>query len=125
MSALNGVYVDTDKTIYVRAGDSGSVTIGGIPTDENYKVSLGVYNPLNKEIIAETSNHSANEEQVSLGISTDMTTTIGVGRYYYAIKLSVQGEEQTVLPKAQLDDDNKLFIPNAPIFIVKPKMVEG
>lgn len=125
MSALNGVYVDTDKTIYVRAGDSGSVTIGGIPTDENYKVSLGVYNPLNKEIIAETSNHSANEEQVSLGISTDMTTTIGVGRYYYAIKLSAQGEEQTVLPKAQLDDDNKLFIPNAPIFIVKPKMVEG
>jgi len=125
MSALNGVYVDTDKTIYVRAGDSGSVTIGGIPTDENYKVSLGVYNPLNKEIIAETSNHSANEEQVPLAISTDMTTTIGVGRYYYAIKLSVQGEEQTVLPKAQLDEDNKLFIPNAPIFIVKPKMVEG
>lgn len=125
MSALNGVYVDTDKTIYVRAGDSGSVTIGGIPTDENYKVSLGVYNPLNKEIIAETTEHSENSDEVTLDISTDMTETIGVGRYYYAIKLSAQGEEQTVLPKAQLDDDNKLFIPNAPIFIVKPKMVEG
>lgn len=125
MSALNGVYVDTDKTIYVRAGDSGSITIGGIPTDENYKVSLGVYNPLTHEIITETSNHSANEEQVSLAISTDMTETIGAGRYYYAIKLSYQDNEQTVLPKAQLDDDNKLFIPNAPIFIVKPKIVEG
>jgi hypothetical protein len=125
MSALNGVYVDTDKTIYVRAGDSGRITIGGIPTDENYKVSLGVYNPLTHEIIAETSNHSENEEEVSLGISTDMTETIGAGRYYYAIKLSAQGEEQTVLPKAQLDDDNKLFIPNAPIFVVKPKLVEG
>ena len=123
--SLNGVYVDTDKTIYVRAGDSGSVTIDGIPTDENYQVSLGVYNPLSKEIIAETSEHSANQEEITLDISSEMTEKIGTGRYYYAIKLSVGNNEQTVLPKAQLDDDNKLFIPNAPIFVVKPKMVEG
>jgi hypothetical protein len=125
MSALNGVYVDTDKTIYVRQGDSGSITISGIPTDDNYKVSLGVYNPLNHEIIAETHENSMESDEIGLQISKDMTETIGVGRYYYAIKLSVGQNEQTVLPKAQLDDDNKLFIPNAPIFIVKPKMVEG
>lgn len=125
MSALNGVYVDTDKTIYVRDGDSGSVTIGGIPTDENYKVSLGVYNPLSKEIIAETQTDSNNLDEVTLDISTEMTEKIGTGRYYYAIKLSIGNNEQTVLPKAQLDDDNKLFIPNAPIFIVKSKLVEG
>lgn len=125
MSALNGVYVDTTKTIYVRKGDSGSITINGIPTDENYKVSLGVYNPLSKEIITETQTNSNNLAEVTLGISTEMTELIGEGRYYYAIKLAKGNDEQTVLPKAQLDSDNKLFIPNAPIFIVKAKLVEG
>lgn len=125
MSVLNGVYVDVNNTIYVRCGDSGTVTITGIPTDENYHVSLGVYNPLSKEIITETSANSNSQETITLDISVSMTETIGVGTYFYAIKLCHGSDEQTVLPKATIDSQGVLQRPLAPNFIVSPKLVEG
>lgn len=125
MSVLNGVYVDEQNTIYVRKGDSGTVSVTGIPTDADYKVSLGVFNPLSKEIITETSVSSDEEDHVTLEISTDMTELIGVGRYYYAIKLSSGDEEQTVLPSASIGEDGVLKTVLPPVFIVSPKMVQG
>lgn len=125
MSILNGVYVDANNTIYVRCGDSGQIVISGLPTDENYKVSLGVYNPLDNQIIAETHANSSSEESVTLDISTEMTEGIGVGKYFYAIKLSHSSDEQTVLPCASVDSKGALITPTAPTFMVGKKLVEG
>lgn len=125
MSQLNGIYVDNAGTMYARTGDSGFVVISGVPTDDNYKVSLGIYNPLNKKIIAETSASSSSNDEVTLNISTDMTTSVGPGRYFYAIKLSASGKEQTVVPRAFVDEQGVLHTPAAPIFLLSPKLVEG
>jgi hypothetical protein len=125
MSELNGVYVDSKNDIYVRCGDSGKITITGLPTDGNYKVVLGVYNPLTKEIVAEAIEHSSNEESIELAIGSSMTETIGVGHYFYAIKLILNSDEQTVLPKASVDESGVIQLPIAPSFFVSPKMAEG
>lgn len=122
---LNGVYVDSEKNIYVRQGDSGTITLTGIPTDENYKLSLGVFNPLNQEIVAETSSQSNSMATASLTISAAMTNSLPSGKYFYAIKLSSGANEQTVLPQPIIDSDNNVTMVNAPFFYVRPKLVEG
>lgn len=125
MSQLNGVYVDANNKIYVRCGDSGTITLTGIPTDENYKASLGIYNPLTKQIIAETSANTGEHDFVSLNISSEMTESIGAGNYFYAIKLAKGDSEQTVLPRIETDAEGNMNMPLAPTFFVSPKMVEG
>ena len=126
MSQLNGIYVDVNGDIKCRLGDSGSIHFTGIPKDDDYKVSLAVVNPVDGKILNEISVQSDEENHVDIPISVSFTTSLGVGRFFYGVKLTdSEGAEQTVLPKAIEGEDGNISIDNPPIFIVKPLLVEG
>lgn len=126
MSQLNAIYVDTEGNISCRLGDSGVVYITGIPTDDDYKVSLGVVNPPDKSILNEVSVQSNQAEDVSIPLNVAFTESLGVGRFYYGVKLTgSDGEEQTVLPNSFMDDDGQIEIARPNTFTVKPKLAEG
>ena len=100
--------------------------MSGIPTDEDYKVSFSVVNPADKKILNEVSVQSGNSDTLEIPISVAFTTSLGVGRFFYGIKLTDSlGEEQTVIPKATEDEEGHIAIANPPSFIVKPLIVEG
>lgn len=126
MSELNGIYVDINGDIKCRLGDSGSITITDIPTDDDYKVSFAVINPVGMEILQEVSVQSDNEEEIEIPISVAFTTSLGVGKFFYGLKLTdSDGEEQTVMPMAYEDEDGNVGINNPNTFTVKPLLVEG
>lgn len=126
MSTLQGIYVDTEGNISCRKGDSGSVFITGVPTDDDYKVSLGVVNPPDGVILNEINVSSNQESEVTIPVPVAFTESLGVGRFFYGIKLtSSEGVEQTVIPNAYLDDEGQIEIAAPKSFTVKPKLVEG
>lgn len=125
MATLIGVFVDRNYNIFVRKGDSGSIVIRNIPIDHNYKVSLGIVNPDNGNIVKEISTNSLTAETAQINISTSDTESIGEGKWLYGIKLSYNGEETTVIPNAYKNTGGCLDIPLPPTFNVLPKLVEG
>ena len=126
MSTLNGIYVDEEGNIQCRKGDSGSIGITGLPKDDDYAVTLGIYDPKTKEILAETTVQSEENKEVEMPISTDFTESLGVGRFFYGIKLTDStGEDQTVVPNAFMDEDGHITMGTPKLFTVKPKLVEG
>ena len=126
MSILQAIFVDTEGNISCRKGDSGSVFLTNVPTDDNYKVSLGVINPPNRVILNEIQVDSNQQSEVEIKIPVSFTESLGVGRFFYGIKLTgSDGEEQTVIPNAYMDDDGQIEIASPNTFIVKPKLAEG
>lgn len=126
MSVLEAIFVDTEGNISCRLGDSGNIYITGVPTDDTYKVSLGVVNPPDRTILNEISVQSNQQSEVTMPIPTSFTESLGVGRFYYGIKLTgSDGVEQTVIPNAYMDDDGQVEIAKPNTFIVKPKLAEG
>lgn len=126
MSILQAIFVDLEGNISCRLGDSGSVFVTGVPTDDVYTVSLGVVNPPDKQILNEVSISSGGQEEVEIPISVEFTESLGVGRFYYGIKLtSSSGQEQTVIPNAFMDEDGQIEIARPNTFTVKPKLAEG
>ena len=126
MSVLEAIFVDTEGNISCRLGDSGNIYITGVPTDDTYKVSLGVVNPPDRPILNEISVQSNQQSEVTMPIPTSFTESLGVGRFYYGIKLTgSDGVEQTVIPNAYMDDDGQVEIAKPNTFIVKPKLAEG
>lgn len=126
MSELNGIYVDINGDIKCRLGDSGSISVTGIPKDDDYKVSLAVFNPADRMILNEVSVQSDEEDSVDIPISAAFTKSLGVGRFFYGIKLTDStGEEQTVVPGATEDESGNIAMLTPNTFTVKPKLVEG
>ena len=126
MSSLQAIFVDLEGNISCRLGDSGKIYVTGIPTDDDYKVSLGVVNPPDKQILQEVSVQSGQSEEVAIPISTSFTESIGIGRFYYGIKLTGSDDvEQTVIPNAYMDGDGQIEIASPNTFTVKPKLAEG
>ena len=126
MSILQGIYVDNEGNISCRKGDSGNIYVTGIPTDDDYKVSLGVVNPPNREILNELSINSNQESEVTIPVPVAFTESLGIGRFYYGIKLtSSNGVEQTVIPNAYMDENGQIEIAAPNTFTVKPKLAEG
>lgn len=126
MSQLNGIYVDNDGNIKCRLGDSGSIHFTGIPTDDDYKISLAVVNPADGKILNEVSVQSDEGDNVDIPISVSFTTSLGVGRFFYGVKLTdSNGEEQTVSPKTIEEEDGTVSMLPPNIFLVKPLLVEG
>ena len=126
MSELNGIYVDVNGDIKCRLGDSGHITVSGIPKDDDYKVSFAVFNPADRMILNEVSVQSDEEDTVDIPLDVEFTTSLGVGRFFYGIKLTdSDGEEKTVCPSAQEDADGNIAILTPNSFIVKPLLVEG
>ncbi len=126
MSMLNGIYVDSEGNISCRKGDSGYIAIIGLPDDENYTISLGIYDPKTKEILREISMPSGGETEVQMAIPVSFTESVGVGRFFYGIKLTdTLGEEQTVIPNSYMDAEGHIEIGAPQTFIVRPKLSEG
>lgn len=126
MSQLNAIYVDINGNISCRKGDSGTVYVTGVPTDDVYTVSLGVVNPPDRAILNETSVSSNQQSEIQIPISVEFTESLGVGRFFYGIKLTgSDGVEQTVIPNAYMDENGQIEIAAPNTFTVKPKLVEG
>ena len=126
MSQINGIYVDEEGNIQCRLGDSGTIGITGLPKDDDYAVTLGVYDPKTKEILAETTVQSDEKHEVEMPISVSFTESLGVGRFFYGIKLTdSEGQEQTVIPNSFMDNEGHITMGVPQTFTVKPKLVEG
>lgn len=126
MSQLNAIYVDINGNISCRKGDSGTVYVTGVPTDDVYTVSLGVVNPPDRAILNETSVSSNQQSEIQIPISVEFTESLGVGRFFYGIKLTgSDGVEQTVIPNAYMDENGQIEIAAPNTFTVKPKLAEG
>ena len=126
MSELNGIYVDANGDIKCRLGDSGYITITDLPTDDDYEVSIGVFDPKDRMLLNETSINSDNASSVEIPITTEFTKSLGVGRYFYGIKLTDgNGEEQTVLPGAIEDENGKIIMNQPNTFTVRQLLAEG
>lgn len=123
--ALIGVFVDEKYNIFVRKGDSGSVLIKNVPTDNNYKVSLGIVDPDSGDIVKEISANSLMGATVAINITTQDTDNLGEGKFLYGIKLTSGAKETTVIPNAYKNAGGCLSIPLPPTFTVLPKLVEG
>lgn len=126
MSQINGIYVDINGDIKCRLGDSGYITITGLQTDDDYKVSFAVYDPKSKQILNETSVQSDEENNVEIPIPVAFTTSLGIGKFFYGIKLTdSQGQEQTVIPSAEVEENGVVSMQNPNTFTVRPLLVEG
>lgn len=126
MSQLNAIYVDTEGNISCRLGDSGTVYVTNVPTDDDYTVSLGVINPPDKTILNEIKVNSNQQSEVSIPVSVAFTESLGIGRFYYGIKLTgTDFVEQTVIPNSYTDEDGQIEIARPNTFTVKPKLAEG
>lgn len=121
---LIGAYVDNEYNISIRKGDSGSIVIKGIPTDNTYKVSLGLVDPDTKQIIKEFTSQSEGELATINFSVADTESLEAPKKYFYGIKLTLNGEETTVVPHAGKQCDY-LNIPFMPTFNVLLKLVEG
>lgn len=122
---LNGIFVDFNENISCRQGDSGYVTVTGLPTDKDYKLCLAVSVPQTREIVGEVTEQTEKQDSVQVSIPSAFTEKIGAGRFYYAVKLVDGEDEYTVVPKAYTDDNGEVAIANPPIFFVKRKLAEG
>jgi len=117
----------TGQNIYLRQGDTGNIVFSGLPTDKAYGVYLSVYNPDNDSILKEL--QAANFVQAT-GVATftfneDFSNSLPVGDWTYGLKICANGSEDTVLPRAYIDDSGELIKEAAPTFTVDSKYVEG
>ena len=120
-----GAFVDEKYNIFIRKGDSGSVLVKGIPTDDTYKVSLGVVDPETQEIIKEFSTYSNGTSIASINFTSQDTEALGEGKFLYGIKLTLGDSETTVIPNAYKTQGGCLTIPYPPTFNVLTKLAEG
>lgn len=117
----------TGQNIYLRQGDTGNITFSGLPTDENYDVYLSVYNPDNDSILTETTAASFDRVNGIALFTFDETfsNALPVGDWTYGLKICAGGSEDTVLPRAYINDSGELIKEAAPQFTVDYKYVEG
>lgn len=119
--------LSTGQNIYMRQGDTGNITFSGLPTDKAYTVYLSVYNPDNESILSEITATTFTQAQgVALfTFNEDFSNGLPVGDWTYGLKICAGGSEDTVLPRAYINDSGELVKEAAPQFTVDYKYVEG
>ena len=117
----------TGQNIYLRQGDTGNITFSGLPKDKAYAVYLSVYNSDNDSILKELQAASFTQATgVALfTFNEDFSNSLPVGDWTYGLKICADGSEDTVLPRAYIDDSGELIKEAAPQFTVDNKYVEG
>lgn len=110
-------------TIFLRKGDSGNIVINGLPTDKNYTVYLSVVDE-NEQIIKEWYKDTNKNTTVTFSLSASDTDSIPVNDYTYGIKICNNGQEDTLIPRTNIENGKIKQYP-APAFIVGEKYVEG
>ena len=115
--------------IYIKKGDTGNVLFDGLPQDKMYNVFLSIYDVENNKILKEIQGTYTQSTGVALFLfSKAISDTLPVGEWGYGLKVSesgVNGMEDTLVPRAYVDDDGALIIESMPKFIVDNKFVEG
>ena len=117
--------VDDYGNITLIQGDSGQLTVSGIPTDKNYNVYLAVQDTKRKPIGTEICVESNQYDSVVFTLSSELTDLFTVkanedsADYYYGVKVcDSDGFEDTLLiGESQIGDVNTIT--------VFPKKVEG
>ena len=120
-------YVDeTTGNIILVQGDSGTLFVTDLPTDENYTLYFAFYDEKRNIIGSEMSVQSKNEDTVSISILSSVTDLLTVDKkedvteYYYGLKLCLEdtGYENTlIINDGDIGDLNTVT--------VYPKKVEG
>ncbi len=120
-------YVDeTTGNITLVQGDSATLVVNGLPTDENYTVYFAIYDE-NRNIIGEEMKIQSNgSSTVSIAILSSLTDLLTVdssedtAEYYYGLKICLEdsGYEDTLcINDSDIGDINTVT--------VYPKKVEG
>lgn len=114
------------KDIFLYQGDTGNITFKKLPTDKNYNVYLSIYNPDENTIIKELQGTYTQATGVVLfSVSEDISNSLPVGDWVYGLKICSGGSEDTLLPRAYIDESGALIKEPAPKFTVDYKVVEG
>lgn len=116
----------TGQNIYLRQGDTGNIVFSGLPTDKAYTVYLSVYNPDNDTILkeVEAAGFAQGTGVATFTFNEDFSNGLPVGDWTYGLKICANGSEDTVLPRAYIED-GELIKEAAPTFTVDSKYVEG
>ena len=120
--------LSSGQNIYLRQGDTGNITFNGIPKDKAYTVYLSVYNPDTETIISEIEHTTfvQAQGQVLFKIDENTSNALPVGDWVYGLKICApDGSEDTILPRAYVDDAGELIKESAPQFTVDYKYIEG
>lgn len=111
--------------LYMYQGDSGNITIKGLPPTENFNVHLDIYNDAgdvfyHNEVMSEHHHH------VVFPISANESDEFEVGNHFYAVKLCLlNGTEETVIPPLKNTSMTPTNFKNKALFMVYPKQIEG
>lgn len=118
--------VDEGGNITLIQGDSGQLTVSGIPTDKNYDVYLAIQDSKRKPIGTEIHLESGGHESVIFTFIPELTNLLVVKKndvstdYYYGVKICDEDsefEDTLLIGDSQIGDVNTIT--------VFPKKVEG
>lgn len=117
------VYENGDITL--RQGDTGRISIVGLPTHKNYKVYFAIQDENRKPIGSEVVVNTNKSDKITIVLTTDLTDLLKVPQdedskeYYYGIKIcDDEGNEDTsIIGTSGITGINRIT--------VLPKKVEG
>ncbi len=118
--------VDSNGNITLVQGDSGELSISGLPTDKNYTVYFAIQDENRKPIGDEIGLEANGQGTVIFVLTGNLTDKLTVKRgddtaeYYYGIKLCDENgylEDTLLIGNSQIGELN--------IITVYPKKVEG
>lgn len=105
---------NTPYDLQTWVGDSGTITIKGLPTDkDDYVLFIEIHG--NQDVIKQYSLNG--ESEISIDITVEETESLGAGQWQYGVKLCQGGTENTLIPNLKIG-------PKA-LFVVNKKIVEG
>ena len=115
-----------NKDIYMRQGDTGNITFSNLPKDKSYNVFISIYNPDTNKIVKEMGATSFTQSTglALFTIGEDVSNSLPVGEWVYGLKICADGSEDTILPRAYVQDEQLMF-EEFPKFTVDYKVVEG
>ena len=116
-----------EKSLYIKQGDTGNLYFRGLPKDKAYDVYFSIYDPDNYTIIKETQANVFAQAagEAYFAIDEDFSNALPVGDWVYGLKICFNGSEDTILPRAYIDEDGNLVKENAPEIHIDNKYVEG
>lgn len=119
-------FIDNNGNITLVQGDSGEISLNGIPTDRNYIVYFAIQNENRETVGSEIFVNSNKSASVVIALPAALTDLLEVGRgeeyteYYYGVKICFPSdglEDTLLLGNSKIGDLNTIT--------VYPKKVEG
>jgi len=123
-------FIDDNGNITLIQGDSGVLTVNGLPTDKSYTVYFAIKNANRQTVGSELSIEANGLDSVQFAIGASLTDLLTVpngeesAEYYYGIKIcttdaitNIETEETLLLGNLDISEMNTVT--------VYPKRVEG